>query len=553
VILLISERTFIKVSIAFSYILLALGGLFGLLQLVSRTPGAPKLVDEPQYYAVLTGHGVFIAILWTAFFILGLAVFVVSSELGKPFRRSLLALAAVLAIIGSVVAAYPIVGGLLIGQPSMGAVLYTFYPPLLAHPAFYIGLALVVIGSWVFAAAVFDVFIRWMRENKGAAIPLGTFGVLATLIIWLEATPGLAIEVIYDLIPMSLFGKRVDVLLDRTLFWYFGHPLVYFWLVPAITAWYAVLPRILNTELYSPRAAKLAFVIFILASTPVGLHHQFADPGLDVSFKVLHTVLTYAVALGSFLTAFNIVMTLANAGALRGGDGLFGWIAKLPWRDPVFSGMVLAFILLGVGGFGGMVNASLNLNNVVHNTTWIVGHFHTTVGGAVTLTFIALSYLLLPVMFGRSIASMGMARIQPYLWFIGMMVFSIAYHIAGIYGAPRRTYDSSYGGLAPNIWDPLLFIGMIGGLLFWISGVLFISNVTLTPLVGKRVAQLDGASLLRNGNGYEKATIYDRIGIWVLIAIVLIVIAYSLPLFEILSRGLSPVLCITPEGLKPFG
>jgi cytochrome c oxidase subunit 1 len=549
---MISERVFIRVSIVFSYIVLALGGLFGFLQLVSRTPGAPKLVDESQYYAILTGHGVLLAILWTAFFILGLAVFVVSSELGKPFRRSLLAVSAILAILGTAIAAYPIIWGLLIGEPTMGAVLYTFYPPITAHPTFYIGLALVLIGSWVFAASVFDVFIRWRKENRGIAIPLGTFGVLATLIIWLEATPGLAIEVLYDLIPMSLFGKRVDVLLDRTLFWYFGHPLVYFWLVPAITAWYALIPRILSTELYSTRAAKLAFVIFILTSTPVGLHHQFADPGLNVTWKYLHTVLTFAVSIGSFLTAFNVIMTLANAGILRGGSGLFGWIPRLPWKDPVFSSMTLAFILLGLGGVGGIVNASLNLNNVVHNTTWVVGHFHTTVGGAVTLTFIGISYLLAPVLLGRSIASQSMARIQPYLWFIGLVVFSIAYHIAGIYSAPRRTYDYSYGDLSPSMWGPLLQIGMIGGLIFWISGVLFISNILLTPFIGRPAPKLDGASILGTNGSNEKATPLDRISLWVIIAVILIIIAYTLPIAELLGRGLSPAICVTPTGIKPF-
>jgi cytochrome c oxidase subunit 1 len=549
---MISERAFIRVSIIFSYIVLALGGLFGFLQLVSRTPGAPKLVDESQYYAILTGHGVLLAILWTAFFILGLAVFVVSSELGKPFRRSLLAVSVILAILGTAIAAYPIIWGFLIGEPTMGAVLYTFYPPLTAHPAFYIGLALVLIGSWVFAASVFDVFIRWRKENRGIAVPLGTFGVLATLIIWLEATPGLAIEVLYDLIPMSLFGKRVDVLLDRTLFWYFGHPLVYFWLVPAITAWYALIPRILNTELYSTRAAKLALVIFILTSTPVGLHHQFADPGLNVARKYLHTVLTFAVSLGSFLTAFNVIMTLAHAGILRGGSGLFGWISRLPWKDPVFSSITLAFILLGLGGVGGIVNASLNLNNVVHNTTWVVGHFHTTVGGAVTLTFIGISYLLAPVLLGRSIASQPMARIQPYLWFIGLVVFSIAYHIAGIYSAPRRTYDYSYGGLSPSMWEPLLQIGMIGGLIFWISGVLFISNILLTPFIGRPAPKLDGASILGANGSNEKATLLDRISLWVIIAVILTIIAYTLPIAELLGRGLSPAICITPAGIKPF-
>jgi cytochrome c oxidase subunit 1 len=549
---LISERTFIRVSIIFSYIVLALGGLFGLLQLVSRTPGAPRLVDESQYYTVLTGHGVLLAILWTAFFILGLAVFVVSSELGKPFRRSLLAVSAVLAILGTAVAAYPIVAGYLVGDPSMGAVLYTFYPPLTAHPAFYIGLALVLIGSWVFAAAVFDTFIRWRRENRGVAIPLGTFGVLATLIIWLEATPGLAIEVLYDLIPMSLFGKRVDVLLDRTLFWYFGHPLVYFWLVPAITAWYALIPRILNTELYSVKGAKLALVIFILTSTPVGLHHQFADPGLSVSFKYLHTALTFAVSLGSFLTAFNVIMTLARAGASRGGDGPVGWVSKLPWKDPAFSSMTLAFILLGLGGVGGIVNASLNLNNVVHNTTWIVGHFHTTVGGAVTLTFIGVSYLIAPMLLGRSIASISVARAQPYLWFVGLVIFSVAYHVAGIEGAPRRVYDHSYGGLSPYIWGPLLQIGMIGGLIFWISGVLFMSNILLTPILGRPASKLDGAPLLGSNGSNDRATLLDRFSLWIIIAVILIIIAYTLPIAEILSRGLSPAICVTPSGIKPF-
>jgi len=549
---MISEKAFIRVSISFSYIMLALGGLFGLLQLVSRTPGAPKLVDETQYYAVLTGHGVLIAILWTAFFILGLAVFVVSSELSKPFRRSLLAVSAILAILGTAVAAYPIVGGLLTGSPTMGAVLYTFYPPMTAHPTFYIGLALILIGSWVFAAAVFDVFMRWRRENRGSPVPLGTFGVLATLIIWLEATPGLAIEVLYDLIPMSIFGKSVDVLLDRTLFWYFGHPLVYFWLVPAITAWYALIPRILGTELYSVRAAKLALVLFILTSTPVGLHHQFADPGLAVSWKYLHTALTFAVSIGSFLTAFNIVMTLAKAGVSRGGGEFLGWVSKLPWRDPAFSSMVLAFILLGVGGVGGIVNASMNLNNVVHNTTWIVGHFHTTVGGAVTLTFIGVSYLLAPILMGRGVASVSLARVQPYLWLVGLMIFSIAYHIAGIYGAPRRTYDYSYGGLAPSAWDPLLQLGMVGGIVLWISGALFISNIALTPILGRPAPKLDGASIL-DPNGFGgRASILDRVSLWVIIAVILIVVAYALPIAEILGRGLSPAVCVTPEGIKPF-
>ena len=528
------EKVFMRISILFSFVALALGGLFGFIQLVSRTPGFPRLVDASGYYTALTGHGVLMAIIWTAFFIMGIAVFVMVSELRVNFRKTLLGLTLVLTLGGTVTAAIPILAG-------RASVLYTFYPPLIGHPLFYIGLAVVIVGTWVFSAAVIDVFLRWRRANRGVGIPVGAFGVITTIIIWLEATPGLSIEVLMDLIPASLFGKPVDVLLDRTLFWYFGHPLVYFWLIPAIVAFYAIMPKLLGVELYSVKAAKLAYILFILASTPVGLHHQFVDSGLSFEAKLLHTTLTYSVALGSFVTAFNVLATLERAGRARGG-GAFSWILKLPWRNPVFAGLALAFILFGFGGIGGIVNASLTMNYVVHNTLWVVGHFHLTVGSIVTLVFMSITYLIFPVVFDRNIFSGSLAKIQPYMWFVGMFIFALAYHIAGIYGAPRRVDDSSYMGLSPEIWSPLLQIGAVGGLIFWLSGVIFILNVFASLKFGAP-ATVNGASL-SNGSGSEpgdEPTIFDRLSIWIIVALILIVIGYTVPMMEIFSRGLSPV------------
>jgi len=528
------EDRFSKIAIVFSFISLALGGLFGLLQLLGRSM-IIKL-DYNLYYLLLTGHGVLLAIVWTAFFIMGLAVFVISRELNMNINPFLLNLSLILSLFGTVLAAIPI----LLGQAN---VLYTFYPPLLANPMFYLGAAILVIGTWIFSIAIFLTFFKWRINNKKVAIPLGTFGVLATLIVWLEATPGLAIEVLKDLIPMSLFGTPVDVLEARTYFWYFGHPLVYFWVIPAITLWYYLLPKLLNTTLFSERMAKASLILFIITSTPVGLHHQLVDPGINPIFKYLHTVLTYTVAIASFMTGFNIIATMEKSYREKKHAGVFNWIKNMPWGNPAFSGIALALILFAFGGISGIINTSYSFNYVVHNTIWIVGHFHLMVGTAVTLTFMASSYILIPLLFNRSLIYEKIAKLQPYLWFVGMFIFSTAFHIAGIFGLPRRTADISYGGLAPSIWFQLSQIGALGGIILFISGVSFIFIIGMT-LLRSSTFSANGANIINYNK--EDPSIFDKLSIWITLAIILIIIAYSLPLIEIYSRGLLPVEPVPP-------
>jgi len=524
-----TENRFIKISIIFSFISLALGGLFGLIQLLARTPYILN-IDPQIYYMVLTGHGVLMAIVWTAFFIMGIAVFVTTRVLKVNLNKVLLNSSLILSLIGTILAAIAILSG-------QANVLYTFYPPLKAHPLFYLGAAILVIGTWIFAVAIFLAFLSWRKSHKKEAIPLPIYGVIATLIVWLEATPGLAIEVLKDLIPMSLFGSPVDVLEARTYFWYFGHPLVYFWLIPAITLWYFTIPRILNTELFSETMAKVVFILFIITSTPVGIHHQLVDTGIDPSYKYLHTVLTYTVAIASFLTAFNIIATLEKSYREKGGRKLFGWIKNQPWNNPVFASLGLAFIIFGLGGIGGIINASYSLNYIVHNTVWIVGHFHTMVGTAVTLTFMGATYLLSPFIFGRNIFSGRLALWQPYLWFVGMMIFSLSYHIAGIFGMPRRTSSILSYSPIPSEWVYLSQIAMIGCLILFLSGVLFISNIGLTLIKGP-VISMNGESLNIDP---KPNTMFDNLKIWIIIAVILIIVAYILPFMEIYTRGLSPV------------
>ena len=91
------------------------------------------------------------------------------------------------------------------------------------------------------------------------------------------------------------------------------------------------------------------------------------------------------------------------------------------------------------------INASFGMNAVIHNTSWVPGHFHTTVGSASALTFMGASYVIVPHLLRRRLELAPMARVQPWLWFLGMLFFSIPTHLTGLAGMPRRVFDPRYG------------------------------------------------------------------------------------------------------------
>ncbi len=521
----------IKLGFYISYVAIGLGALFGLLQVLERIPGV-TLVSAGTYYLSLTAHGVLMALVFTTFFIMSLATYVVTRELGmNTFSYALNRVSYALVALGTVMAAVPI----LLGKAS---VLYTFYPPMKASPLFYIGATVLVIGTWIFGANLLLTVKKWRSAgNARRKLPLGVFGVVATLIIWYIATTGIAIEMLFQLIPWSLgLVERIDPLLARNFFWYFGHPLVYFWLLPAYIVWYTILPRLLNTPIFSDFLARVVFVLFILFSTPVGYHHQFMDPGIEAGWKFLHTTTTFFVFVPSLITAFTVTATMELAARRRGGRGLLGWIGALPWRDPVFASIAFAMILFGFGGATGAVNAGNNLNYVVHNTAWVPGHLHLTVGTAVALTFMGLTYLLLPSLTGKQLHSRKLALAQVYLWFFGMVLFSSAMHYLGILGSPRRTYDVTYGGAQiAQEWGPFLIIAAVGGILLFLSVALFLYNVFRTLTSGVRIEspRPEGTPPLPQG----EPGLVDNFKIFAAIALVLVLIAYLIPTANIIALG----------------
>jgi cytochrome c oxidase subunit I len=260
-------------------------------------------------------------------------------------------------LIGLVMTAVPIL-------LNTATVLYTFYPPMQAE--------LLLPGARAGGGRVLDRGLRLLPHAAGVAqgehgvrTPFIAFGGVLNAAMWQIATLGVAVSILTMLLPASLgLIEATDPLLARTYFWFTGHPLVYFWLLPAYVSWYGMLPKQAGGKLFSDSLARLAFWLFLIVSVPVGFHHQFADPGIPEVWKLIHAVLTYGVFFPSMLTAFTVIASLEYAGRKRGGTGLVGWIRALPWKDPSVTSQLLAGILFMFGGISGLTNASYNLNLV---------------------------------------------------------------------------------------------------------------------------------------------------------------------------------------------
>ncbi len=517
------------------------GALLALMQALSRANLPLPLRSPKLYYISVTAHGVLMALVFTTFFIMGLGYVFARAAYGRVALERLAWISFWTALVGTLVAAATILAG-------KSTVLYTFYPPLQAHPLFYIGATLLVVGSWGWCASMIASQRAWRREHPTAPTPLAMHGILATAIVWLLATAGLAAEVLGLLIPWSLgWVKTVDPMLARTYFWWFGHPLVYFWLLPAYAVWYTVLPKVAGGKLFSDALARMVFVLFILFSTPVGFHHQFMDPGIPAGWKLAHTVATFIILFPSLVTAFTIIASLEFAARARGGKGLFGWVRALPWGEPLFSSVALAMLTFALGGFGGAINAAYAMNAMVHNTAWVQGHFHLTVGTASALTFMGVTYWLLPRLTGKPLRLSGAAQVQPYLWFVGMMIFSLTNHTTGMMGMPRRVYDASYGGspIAAR-WSEWTAISAVGGVVLFVSASLFILVVGATLWRGAE-GEVRPVEFAEAYDARPSKGLWDRFGLWTAVAVLLIAAAYAWPIAHHLSmpRFGSP-------GFKPF-
>ena len=505
-----------------------LGALaLGAWQMYVRSPLSTWVKNPEHYYRSVTAHGTVMAYVLPTLVAMGFGYAITELALKRPLIGARWAWGGFwLVIAGTVMAAVTMALG-------KASVLYTFYPPMLASPFYYFGVVLVVLGSWIWVALMHVNMRRWKKDNPGASVPLAMYGNVAGAYLWAWTSVGAAVEIIVLILPASLgLTDTINAGLARVFFSWTLHAIVYFWLMPAYIVFYTIMPRAIGGRLYSDTMGRVAFALFLVFSMPIGIHHLFADPQVGAGFKFVHAAMTAMVSIPTFLTVFTIVASAEIAARLRGGRGAFGWVKALPWGNAWMQALLFSFVMLGFGGAGGLINMSYQMNETIHNTQWVTGHFHLIFAGAIVSMYFMAAYELWPQLTGCAPISRALIKTQIWLWFIGMMVLTMPWHLVGLLGMPRRMayYDYSNPEIASQAWT--VVASAIGGFILLASGIVLI--YTLATATRRRASAVAPFTFSRSAHPHATTPVaLNGLGLWAGMMIALTVVNYGYPIAQL--------------------
>ncbi len=527
---MLHNRRLILAHFWLAFAVFGLALLLGAWQMYVRSPLSPWVNNPEWYYRSLTAHGTVMGYVFPTLVAMAFGYAISESSLKQNLVGVRWAWAGFwLIAVGSVIAMIPVALG-------MASVLYTFYPPLIGNPFYYIGVVMVVVGSWIWVALMSVNLGIWKKANPGAPVPLAMFANVAGCYLWGWTAVGAALELLLQIIPVALgFKSTIDAGLARVFFSWTLHAIVYFWLMPTYIAYYTIVPRSIGGRIYSDTMARISFILFLVVAMPIGIHHAFADPQVGAGFKFIHSAFTALVALPTLLTVFTICASIEIAARARGGRGMFGWLKVLPWRNPMMLAVTFSFIMLGFGGAGGLINMSYQLDASIHNTQWITGHFHLIFGGAIVIMYFAIAYDLWPHLTGRQIVSLGLVRLQLWLWFIGMIVTTFPWHYVGILGMPRRMsfFDYTDPALANEALS--VVFSVFGGFILVAAGILFIAILVRTQFSVRQEPEEYRFAVAVHPPTRVPAAL-NSYGLWIALMIGLTITNYGYPILQLAVR-----------------
>jgi cytochrome c oxidase subunit 1 len=483
----------IKVNAVTAVVFLLIGGLFGILVALTRWP-AVHLLPADWFYLVLTAHGIDVLLVWIIFFEMAILYFasalLLSSRLATPWIAWL---GYWLMLIGAVVVNIVVLQG-------GSSVMFTSYVPMQADPLFYVGLIIFAVGALLGCFVFFGTLViaREERTYEGS-IPLVTFGALTAAIIAVFTIAAGAIILVPTFLWSVGWIDYIDPLMYKLVWWGMGHSSQQINVSAQVAVWYAIAAMVIGAKPLSEKVSRMAFLMYILFLQLASAHHLLVEPGISSEWKIFNTSYAmYLAVLGSMIHGLTVPGSIEAAQRKRGfTKGMFEWLRKAPWGNPAFSGMFMSLILFGfLGGISGVVLGTEQLNLIMHNTLYVPGHFHATVVAGTTLAFMALTYLVIPLIFRREIMFKRLAQWQPYLFGIGMGLVSLFLMGAGTLGVSRRHWDITFSDSALSFNYPAaayLMMGLNGmaALLATLGGVAFIVIAVCSILFGKR---RDGAA-----------------------------------------------------------
>jgi cytochrome c oxidase subunit 1 len=487
-----TAQKFIKFNAVFAVVFLLVGAIAAILIALTRW-SAVHLLSDVMFYRMLTLHGMNMLIFWILFFEVAVLYFCCTSLMNsRLYSKKVAWVSLSMMVIGAIMTNVIILQG-------KGDVLMTSYPPLQAHPLFYLGMILVAVGVLI---AIFNffatIYIAYRDKTIVGTMPLVAFGATAAAIMGVFTLLHGAMVLIPTLTWSLGWTPEPDAGWYRLIWWALGHPAQQVNLCAMVAIWYFLGTITVGAKPLNETVSRGAFVLYILFINLASAHHLLVDPGLSATWKIWNTSYAmYLAVLASLIHGFTIPASMEVAQRLKGHTkGIFTWLTKAPWKDPGFSSVALSMIIFGfIGGITGVTIGTEQINIIAHNTLRIPGHFHATVVGGTTLAFMGLTYYVVPLIFQREFYMKGLLRWQPYLFALGIVIMSFGMSFAGSYGVPRRHYDVDFTGAAlPAGFDSaahfMLGVLGVGGTIAFLALMVFILVTVVTVFFGKSIKEV---------------------------------------------------------------
>ncbi len=491
----------IKANAIVATVALLVGGVAALLVLLTRWE-AVLLLEAEMFYRMLTVHGMNMLIFFIIFFEMAALYFASAVLLNcRVPAPSTGWIAFVLMVVGTLMVEWTMWTG-------RADVLFTSYVPLRAHPLFYLGVILFAVGALTVVGHFFAILVVARREKTyEGSVPLVTYGAITAAAI--AAVTLLHGAIIY--IPTFLWSldmMNVDAQMYRLIWWGLGHSSQQINVAAMVSIWYLLGALTVGAVVLNEKVSRTAFVLYVLFISMASAHHLLVDPGMGPAWKVWNTsYFMYMAVLASMIHGFTVPAGTELGMRLRGAtQGLFGWLKRAPWGDPGFSSLAFSIVVFGfVGGITGVTFGTEQINIIAHNTLRIPGHFHATVVSGTAMAFMGITYYVIPLIFRREIAFYRLAKIQPYLFAIGMLIFSMAMTFAGTFGVPRRHWDIGFSqalfqpGFSPTV-NLIIGVMAVGGLIAIVGGAIYIVVTVVSVFFGRKMAA-DDSGLGATGRG----------------------------------------------------
>ncbi|MGE5732955.1 MAG: cbb3-type cytochrome c oxidase subunit I [Gemmatimonas sp.] len=481
----------VKVNAVVAIVALLVGATAALLLALTRWQ-AVHLLPAVWYYRILGVHGMNMLIFFIIFFEMAVLWFVSTALLNaRPAAPRYGWFNFGLMLVGALTVEYMQWSG-------RADVLYTSYPPLKAHPLFYLGIILFAVGALGVVGQFFATLSIAKREKTyEGSMPLVVYGAMAAAIIAvITLLHGAMIYIPTFLLSVGVI-PGVNPQIYRLLWWALGHSAQQINVAAMVSIWYMLGGLTVGAVVLNEKVSRWAFVLYILFISMASAHHLLVDPGFGSAWKIVNTsYFMYMAVLASMVHGFTVPAGMELGMRLRGfTDGMFGWLRRAPWMDPGFSSLILSVVVFGFfGGITGVTIGTEQINIIAHNTLRVPGHFHATVVSGTAMAFMGATYYLIPLVFQRKVAFWKLARWQPYMFAGGMLLVEFGMTFAGSFGVPRRHWDISFSQAPFDVpFNPAvdLFLAMIGiGAVIAVTGAYsFILIAVKSVFLGERITE----------------------------------------------------------------